>query len=115
MKEMNRQYSLMVILMKITLEEMALKRRVYTSAKIGLDPSKNWSRPNNFCKEIVNFSWGHRRLWPHKNETIGAFTRQQELVRTRPSKTRSGPDIFCKETVNYSRTNFLTDPDQFLL
>ena len=28
------------------------------------DSSENWSGPDNFCRETVNFSWGHKRLWP---------------------------------------------------
>ena len=38
-------------------------RPVYTTARIGPDSSKNWSGPDNFCKETINFSRGHRRLF----------------------------------------------------
>ena len=47
-----------------------MTRRVYTTAKIGPDPSKNSSGPNNFCKQTVNFSRGHGRLLPHEKLTV---------------------------------------------
>ena len=65
--------------------------RVYTTAKIGPDPSKNRAGPNNICKEIFNFLRGKRRVYT--------------TVRIGPDslKNWSGPDIFCKETVNFLR------------
>ena len=45
-------------------------RRVYTTEKIGSGPVKKVVRTHNFCKEMLEFPQGHRRLWPCGNCSI---------------------------------------------
>ena len=47
--------------------------------KIGSGPVKNVVRTHNFCKEILEFPQGHRRLWPCGNSSISL---QKLWVRT---------------------------------
>ena len=38
--------------------------------KIGTDPLKSGTVPINFCKEILELLWGHRRLWTQNSSGI---------------------------------------------
>ena len=51
--------------------------RLHSKEKLGPDPSKKQYSTDNFSKEILEFSQGHRRLWPCETSSVSL---QQSLV-----------------------------------
>ena len=54
-------------------------RCLYTYRKILVRTAKKEVQTQNFCKEILKFLQGNRRLWPRRNSTISL---QKLWVRT---------------------------------
>ena len=52
------------------IKQKNILRPVYTTEKIGSGPVKKVVRTQNFCKEVLEFPQGHRRLWPCGNSSI---------------------------------------------
>ena len=65
------------------LRDVSCLHRISHGQKARSHDSRNWSGPNNFCKETVQFLRGHR--WPREKLTVSI----QKL---------SGPDQFCDES-----------------